>query len=204
MFSNVNKATKRPSNRPLVTAFLPKWCFLSQWLQTSLRQKHCWMFVCVSDSWIQGCEASCRGWGLLKLLFIVLLFLINGAWEGSGTAVCHVLCTNALCVCMFAVCVCPLRTDPICLVDGHSLGKCVQAKNSHTTQRSNYEPPLRRRSGGVGEGIIGACPSWKGVWWFPLPSSLLHHKQIYINKKWAWKKFLWSQTPEVFKHLNVF
>lgn len=68
--------------------------------------------------------------------------------------------TNALCMC---VCVSFLRTDPICLVAGHSLGKCVQAKNSHTAQRSNYEPPLRDGEGGLDEGIIGACPSRKGV-----------------------------------------
>lgn len=67
-------------------------------------------------------------------------------------AVCHVPCPNALCVCVYmfvgSVCVCVLHTDPICLVAGHSLGKCVQAKNSHTAQRSNYEPPLREGEGG--------------------------------------------------------
>lgn len=46
------------------------------------------------------------------------------------------------------MCVCPLCTEPICLVAEHSLGKCVQGKNSHTAQRSNYEHPLGEGEGG--------------------------------------------------------
>lgn len=67
--------------------------------------------------------------------------------------VCACACMHE-CVCVpvrvgLQGCLC-VRTDPICLVAGHSLGKCVQAKNSHTAQRSNYEPPLRDREVGRG------------------------------------------------------
>lgn len=69
---------------------------------------------------------------------------------------------QVLCGCFcVSMCVCPLHTDPICLVAGHSLGKCIQAKNSHTAQRTNYEHPLGegRRGEGLNKWIIGACPS---------------------------------------------
>ena len=160
MFNNVDKAKERPNNRPLAIVFLstpfPYEMMHSPSMTSNVPvTKTLLNVLCVWDPQIQGCKASSpRGRGLLELLLLLLccFFLLMGHEKGLAR-----LCdmsralTLTVCVCVClpgSVCERPLHTDPICLVAGHGLGKCVQAKNSHTAQRSNYEPPLRDGEGG--------------------------------------------------------
>lgn len=84
-------------------------------------------------------------------------------------AVCHVPCPNALCVCvyMFVGCVCVrvcvsyTQTPSVWWPD--TVWESVRRRRIHTQHKGPIMSPHSEKERGVDEGIIGACPSRKGV-----------------------------------------
>lgn len=125
----------------------------------------------VSDTWIQGCKASCRGWALLKLLLFLLccFFLINGAWEGSGKAVWHVPYAPTHCVC---VCVCVLCVQTPSVWWSDTVWESVCKRRIHTQHKGPIMSPHSEKEKGGGRGDNRGLSISEGSMMVSLPLTL--------------------------------
>lgn len=82
-------------------------------------------------------------------------------------AVCHVPCPNALCVCVYmfvgSVCVCVSYTQTPSVWWPDTVWESVCRRRIHTRHKGPIMSPHSEKERGVDEGIIGTCPSRKGV-----------------------------------------
>lgn len=141
-----------------------------------------------------------------SLVIVLLFFIINGAWEGSGMRVWHVLWTDVLCVCVgMFVCVCPLSIQTPSVWWPDTVWESVCRRRIHTQHKGPIMSPHSEKEKGGGRGDNRGLSISEGGMMVSLPltspSSLLPaHKQIRVNKNWPWRKFLWRKTGLLFKH----
>ncbi len=161
-----------------------------------------------------GAVPPCRGWGLLKLLLLLLcsFFFIKGPEKGLAWP-CDMSCALALCVyvcaCLWAVCVCVcvlcIQTPSVWWPD--TVWESVRRRRIHTQHKGSIMSPHseKEKGGGWGDNRGLSISEGGAMVSLPLtsPSSLLPAppQTNMCQQKLSTEKIPFEENRHVSKHL---